>query len=62
MAMDLFFILAISSECKHEFSSTNDVITNDRNCLADEMIEVLEFQKSWLNKGHIEKDKDEQGV
>ena len=62
MAMDLFFIPAMSFECKREFSSADDVITDDRNRLADETIEALELQKSWLNKGNIEKDEDEQGV
>ena len=46
MAMDLFSILAISSECEREFSSVGNIITNDRNRLADETIEALEFQKS----------------
>jgi len=59
MAMDLFSIPAISSKCEREFSSTDDVITNDRNHLADKTIEALELQKSWLNKGHIGKDEDE---
>ena len=58
MAIDLFFIPAMSSECKREFSSANNIITNNRNHLADETIEALEFQKSWLNKRHIEKDED----
>jgi hypothetical protein len=46
MAMDLFFIPAMSSECEREFSSTNNIITDDQNRLADETIEVLELQKS----------------
>ena len=62
MAMDLFSIPAMSSECEHEFSSANNVITDDQNHLADETIEALEFQKNWLNKGHIKKDENEQGV
>ena len=59
MAMDLFSIPAMSSGCEHEFSSADDVITHDRNRLTDETIEALELRKSWLNKGHIEKDEDE---
>jgi hAT family C-terminal dimerisation region len=41
--MDLFSIPAISSKYKREFSSANNVITNDRNRLADEMIKALEL-------------------
>ena len=52
----------MSSECEREFSSADNVITDDWNCLADETIEALELQKSQLNKGHIGKDEDEQGV
>ena len=43
MVMDLFSIPAMSSECEREFSSANNVITNDRNRLTDEMIEALEL-------------------
>ena len=43
MAIDLFFILAISSEYEREFSSTNNIITNNQNRLADEMIKTLEL-------------------
>lgn len=59
MAMDLFSIPAMSSECEREFSSADDVITDDRNRLADETIEALELQKNWLNKGHVGKDENE---
>ena len=41
--MDLFFILAMSSEYKHEFSSADNVITNNQNCLANEMIKALKL-------------------
>jgi hypothetical protein len=58
ITMDLFSIPAISFKYKHKFSSANNVIINDQNRLADKIIEALEFQKSWLNKRHIEKDKD----
>ena len=47
----------MSSKCKYKFSSTNNIITNDWNRLANETIKALELQKSWLNKGYIEKDK-----
>ena len=41
--MDLFSILAISSKYKREFSSTNDVITNNWNRLANKTIKALEL-------------------
>jgi hypothetical protein len=41
--MDLFSIPAISSKCERKFSSADNVITNDRNRLADETIEALEL-------------------
>jgi len=59
MAMDLFSIPAMSSECEREFSSAANVITDGRNRLADETIEALEIQKNWLNKGHVGKDENE---
>jgi len=40
MAMDLFSIPTMSSKCEREFSSADDVITDDQNCLADETIEA----------------------
>ena len=41
--MDLFSILAISSKYERKFSSTNDVITNDRNRLTNKTIKALEL-------------------
>ena len=41
--MDLFFIPAISSKCERKFSSADDVITNNRNRLADKTIKALEL-------------------
>ena len=43
MAIDLFFIPAMSSKCEREFSSANNIITNDQNHLADKTIEALEL-------------------
>ena len=54
MAMDIFSIPAMSSECEREFSSAGDVVTSDRNRLDDKTIESLELQKSWLNKGLVD--------
>ena len=46
MAMDLFSIPAINSKYKREFSSADNVITDDQNPLANKTIEALELQKS----------------
>lgn len=53
MAMDLFSIPAMSSECERKFSSADDDITDDRNRLADNTIESLQLQKDWLQKGIV---------
>jgi len=41
--MDLFFILATSPKYKRKFSSANNVITNNRNHLANKIIKALEL-------------------
>ena len=38
MANDLFSIPAMSSECEHEFSSADNVITDERNHLNDNTV------------------------
>jgi hypothetical protein len=54
MALDLFSIPAMSSECERVFSQSKKVVTDERNRLKASTIEALECQKNWLRKGLLE--------
>ena len=47
MGLDLQAIPAISSEVERVFSCTGMMVTDRRNCLKDDIIEVVEYMKSW---------------
>ncbi|KIX05612.1 uncharacterized protein Z518_03584 [Rhinocladiella mackenziei CBS 650.93] len=48
MAFDLFSISAISAEVERIFSSTGNLVTDDRNQLGEEVLEATECQKHWI--------------
>ena len=50
LAMDVFTMPAISSECERVFSQIKKVVTNERNRLKADTIEALECQKHWLRQ------------
>lgn len=51
MALDLFSIPAMSSECERVFSQTKRIITDERNCLNNITVESIECQKHWMRAG-----------
>ena len=53
IALDLFSIPAMSAECEREFSSTADLITDDRCRLKATTIEAVECQKNWIRNGVV---------
>lgn len=48
LALDIYSIPAMSSECERVFSQTKRVITDDRNCLSASTIQAIQCQKNWL--------------
>ena len=50
-AFDMLSIPAMSTECERVFSSAKLLISDTRNRLGDDIIEVSECMKSWLNQG-----------
>ena len=54
MAMDLFSVPAMSSECERVFSETKRLITDDRNRLSPKAIEASQCQKNWLHGGLVQ--------
>jgi len=53
LALDIFSIPAMSSECERVFSETKRVITDDRNQLGAATIEAIQCQKNWIGKGVV---------
>ena len=53
LALDIYSIPAMSSECERVFSETKRIITDDRNQLSDLTIEALQCQKNWLDNGIV---------
>ncbi|KAG6988733.1 hypothetical protein FOFC_20727 [Fusarium oxysporum] len=53
MALDLFSIPGMSSECERVFSQTKKMITDERNRLAPEVVEADQLQKQWLMRGLV---------
>ncbi|KAF6528137.1 hypothetical protein HZS61_008439 [Fusarium oxysporum f. sp. conglutinans] len=53
MALDLFSIPCMSSECERVFSQTKKMITDERNRLAPEVVEADQLQKQWLMRGLV---------
>ena len=61
IAMDIFSIPAMSSECERVFSQLRRLITFERTRLGDDTIESDECQKHWLASGCLAlKDSDEE--
>ena len=50
MAIDILSIPAMSAEPERVFSSSGKLITKERNCLGDDVVEADECQKHWLLK------------
>jgi hypothetical protein len=44
---DTLAIPTMSAECERVFNSTKKLITPERNCLADDIIEASECLKNW---------------
>jgi hypothetical protein len=53
MALDLFSIPGVSSECERVFSQTKKFVTDERNRLSPETIESDQLQKYWLRNGLV---------
>jgi hypothetical protein len=53
MALDLFSIPSMSSECERVFSQTKKFVTDERNRLSPETIEADQLQKHWLRNGLV---------
>lgn len=53
MALDLFSIPGMSSECERVFSQTKKFVTDERNKLSPETIEADQLQKHWLRTGLV---------
>ena len=53
MALDLFSIPGMSSECERVFSQAKKMITDERNRLSPETVEADQLQKQWLMKGLV---------
>ena len=51
MAIDIYSIPAISSEPERVFSSAKHTLSDQRNSLEAETIELLECMKSWIRLG-----------
>jgi hAT family C-terminal dimerisation region len=51
IAMDIFSIPAMSSECERVFSQLRRLITFERTRLGDDTVESDECQKHWLASG-----------
>jgi hypothetical protein len=50
MAVDLFLIPAMSSECERVFSQTKKIVTDEQNRLSAPVIEADPYQKNWLHR------------
>jgi hypothetical protein len=62
IAMDIFSIPAMSSECERVFSQLRRLITFERTRLGDDTIESDECQKHWLASGCLAlKDSNDEG-
>jgi hAT family C-terminal dimerisation region len=53
MALDILFIPVISTEYERVFSSAKRLISDDRNRLQEDIIEVTEYLKGWWKGGLI---------
>ena len=53
MVLDLLSVPAMSAEMERVFSSAKRLITQDRNRLSSDEIEVLMLLKYWLDHGII---------
>jgi hAT family C-terminal dimerisation region len=51
MAIDIYSIPAMSSEPERVFSSAKHTVSDQRNSLEAETIELLECMKSWFRLG-----------
>jgi hAT family C-terminal dimerisation region len=52
-ALDKLAIPAMSAECERVFSSAKKMITQERNSLAEDIIQACECLKSWWDTGVI---------
>jgi len=62
MGLDLLAIPAMSAEVEHVFSSTGMMVTDKRNRLKEDVIEVVECMKSWSTDSGIVSFKDMEQV
>ena len=51
MAIDIYSIPAMSSETERVFSGAKLTVSDQRNVLKGERIELLEYLKSWFRLG-----------
>ena len=51
IALNVFFILAMSFACERVFSQAKKIVTDKRNRLSADTIEADQCQKWWLLKG-----------
>lgn len=58
LALDIYSIPAMSSECERVFSETKRVITDERNQLKDTTIEAIQCQRNWLTNKVVYSDLD----
>ena len=49
LALDLLSIPLMSAECKRVFSNAKTVITDQRACLKEDIIEASVILRQWLN-------------
>jgi hypothetical protein len=54
MAYDLFAMPGMSSECERAFSAAKRMITDDRYCLKNDVIQAEQCVKSWLKNKVID--------
>lgn len=59
MALDLYSIPAMSSECERVFSQTKLILTDQRNRFGNDMLEAVECQRHWLKSGILDETVDE---
>ena len=52
-ALDTLAIPATATECERTFSSAKKLVTPERNCLGDDVIEVSECLKVWQDNRMI---------
>ena len=56
MAIDIYFISAMSSKTKRVFSGVKRTISDSRDSLKSEIIELLKCLKSWFRLGIFTKE------